>query len=42
MLDIGVRGSIRARPFEDLRDQLRNTTPLRIFAIAQAIRTGIA
>jgi carbamoyl-phosphate synthase large subunit len=42
MLDIGVRGlDPGAFRFEDLRDQLRNATPLRIFAIAQAIRDGI-
>jgi len=42
MLDIGVRGlDPGAFRFEDLRDQLRNPTPLRIFAIAQAIRDGI-
>jgi len=42
MLDIGVRGlDPDAFRFEDLRDQLRNATPLRIFAIAQAIRDGI-
>jgi carbamoyl-phosphate synthase large subunit len=43
MLDIGVRGlEPDAFHFEDLRDQLRNPTPLRIFAIAQALRDGIA
>jgi carbamoyl-phosphate synthase large subunit len=43
MLDIGVRGlDPGAFQFEDLRDQLRNATPLRIFAIAQAIRDGIS
>jgi carbamoyl-phosphate synthase large subunit len=42
MLDIGVRGlDPDAFRFEDLRDQLSNATPLRIFAIAQAIRDGI-
>lgn len=42
MLDIGVRGlDPGAFQFDDLRDQLRNATPLRIFAIAQAIRDGI-
>ena len=39
MLDIGVRGlDPGAFQFDDLRDQLRNATPLRIFAIAQSIR----
>ncbi len=42
MLDIGVRGlDPGAFQFDDLRDQLTNATPLRIFAIAQAIRDGI-
>ena len=42
MLDIGVRGlDPGAFQFDDLRDQLRNATPLRIFAIAQSIRDGI-
>jgi carbamoyl-phosphate synthase large subunit len=42
MLDIGVRGlDPDAFRFDDLREQLRNPTPLRIFAIAQAIRDGI-
>ena len=42
MLDIGVRGlDPGAFQFDDLRDQLRNATPLRIFAVAQAIRDGI-
>ncbi|MFH0340765.1 MAG: carbamoyl-phosphate synthase (glutamine-hydrolyzing) large subunit [Chromatiales bacterium] len=42
MLDIGVRGlDPDAFEFDDLRDQLRNATPLRIFAIAQSIRDGI-
>jgi carbamoyl-phosphate synthase large subunit len=42
MLDIGVRGlDPGAFQFDDLRDELRNPTPLRIFAIAQAIRDGI-
>ena len=43
MLDIGVRGlDPDAFRFDDLREQLRNPTPLRIFAIAQAIRDGIS
>lgn len=43
MLDIGVRGlDPDAFRFDDLRDELRNATPLRIFAIAQAIRDGVS
>src|SRR2546425_5985186 len=43
MLDIGVRGlDPGAFRFDDLRDELRNATPLRIFAVAQAIRDGIS
>ena len=43
MLDIGVRGlDPDAHRFEDLRDQLANPTPLRIFAIAQALRDGMS
>jgi carbamoyl-phosphate synthase large subunit len=43
MLDIGVRGlDPDAFRFEDIREQLRNPTPLRIFAVAQAIRDGIS
>jgi len=43
MLDIGVRGlDPDAFRFDDVREQLRNPTPLRIFAIAQAIRDGIS
>src|SRR5499427_2574977 len=42
MLDIGVRGlEPDAFRFDDVREQLRNPTPLRIFAIAQALRQGI-
>ena len=42
MLDIGVRGlDPDAFRFDDIRVQLRNPTPLRIFAIAQALRDGI-
>jgi carbamoyl-phosphate synthase large subunit len=42
MLDIGVRGlDPDAFRFEDVCDQLRNATPLRIFAIAQALRDGM-
>jgi carbamoyl-phosphate synthase large subunit len=43
MLDIGVKGlDPGAFRFEDLRDELRNATPLRIFAVAQALRDGIS
>jgi carbamoyl-phosphate synthase large subunit len=43
MLDIGVQGlDPDAFRFDDIREQLRNPTPLRIFAIAQAIRDGIS
>jgi len=42
MLDIGVRGlDPDAFRFEDLRKELHEATPLRIFAVAQAIRDGI-
>lgn len=42
MLDIGVRGlDPDAFRFDDVREQLQNATPLRIFAVAQAIRNGI-
>src|SRR5207245_9877144 len=42
MLDIGVRGlDPDAFGFDDLREQLRDATPLRIFAVAQAIRDGV-
>jgi len=42
MLDIGVRGlEPDAFRFDNLREQLHEPTPLRIFAIAQAIRDGI-
>jgi len=42
MLDIGVRGlDPDAFRFEDVREQLRNPTPLRIFAVARALRDGI-
>jgi carbamoyl-phosphate synthase large subunit len=43
MLDIGVCGlDPDAYQFADLRDQLRNATPLRIFAIAQALRDDMS
>ena len=42
MLDIGVQGlDPDAFEFDDLHDQLRRPTPLRIFAVAQAIRVGM-
>lgn len=43
MLDIGARGlDPDVFRFDDIQDQLRNPTPLRIFAIAQAIRDGFS
>jgi len=43
MLDIGVRGlDPNAYRFDDVRDQLRNATPLRIFAIARALQDGFS
>src|SRR5215831_5112588 len=42
MLDIGVRGlDPDAFRFNDVREQLRNPTPHRIFAVAQALQRGI-
>jgi len=42
MLDIGVSGlDPDAYRFDDLRDQLRNATPLRVFAIARSLRDGM-
>ena len=42
MLDIGVQGlDPDAFPFDDLRAQLREPTPLRVFAIARALREGV-
>src|SRR5262249_29732699 len=42
MLDIGVRGlDPDAFPFDGISDQLRNPTPYRPFAIAQALRDGM-
>jgi carbamoyl-phosphate synthase large subunit len=42
MLDIGVRGlDPDAFRFDDISDQLRNPTPYRPFAIAQALRDGM-
>jgi carbamoyl-phosphate synthase large subunit len=42
MLDIGVRGlDPDAFRFEDLRAELHHATPLRLFAVAQAMRDGI-
>jgi carbamoyl-phosphate synthase large subunit len=43
MLDIGVDGlDPDAYDFEDVRDQLANPTPLRVFAIARALRDGMS
>lgn len=43
MLDIGVRGlDPDAFQFDDLREELKNATPRRIFAIAQALRSGMS
>jgi carbamoyl-phosphate synthase large subunit len=43
MLDIGVDGlDPDAYAYEDVRDQLANPTPLRIFAIARALRDGMS
>jgi carbamoyl-phosphate synthase large subunit len=43
MLDIGVDGlDPDAYEFDDVRDQLANPTPLRIFAVARAIRDGMS
>jgi len=42
MLDIGVDGlDPEAFRFDDVRDVLRNPTPLRIFAVAKALADGI-
>ncbi|MGH9388335.1 MAG: carbamoyl phosphate synthase large subunit, partial [Vicinamibacteria bacterium] len=41
MLDIGVKGlDPDAFEFDDLDSELRNATPLRIFAVAKAIQAG--
>ncbi|MGD2113021.1 MAG: carbamoyl-phosphate synthase (glutamine-hydrolyzing) large subunit, partial [Gammaproteobacteria bacterium] len=43
MLDIGVQGlAPDAIPFEDVRAEIRHATPLRILAIATALRDGIS
>src|SRR4030095_16906362 len=43
MLDIGVKGlDPDAFKFEEVKDQLKNATPLRIFALAQALRDGVS
>jgi carbamoyl-phosphate synthase large subunit len=43
MLDIGVHGlDPNAFQFDDVRDQLRNATPLRVFAIVRALYDGIS
>src|SRR5262249_45603431 len=42
MLDIGVAGlDPDAFKFEDLKDELKNATDRRVFAVAQAIRDGM-
>jgi carbamoyl-phosphate synthase large subunit len=42
MLDIGVKGlDPEAFTFDDVVDQMKRPTPLRIFAIAQAMRDGM-
>ena len=42
MLDIGVRGlDSKAFEFEDREDELRNATPRRVFALAQALRAAV-
>ncbi|HEY3357904.1 MAG TPA: carbamoyl-phosphate synthase (glutamine-hydrolyzing) large subunit [Polyangia bacterium] len=42
MLDIGVRGlDPEAFQFDDLPTELRHATPLRIFAVAQALMRGL-
>ena len=42
MLDIGVKGlDPDAFVFDNLKDKLKNATPLRIFAVAQALRDGM-
>lgn len=42
MLDIGVRGlDSRAFEFEDRDDELKNATPRRVFALAQALREAV-
>ncbi len=43
MLDIGVDGlDPDAQAFTDIEDALRNPTPLRIFAVAQALARGMS
>lgn len=43
MLDIGVNGlDPDAFPFDDVRDQIANATPLRVFAIAKALADGMS
>lgn len=42
MLDVGADGlDPSAHEFEDLEDALRNPTPLRVFAVAQALARGM-
>jgi carbamoyl-phosphate synthase large subunit len=43
MLDIGVKGlDPDAFRFDDLEDALKNATPLRVFAVAQALDKGMS
>ena len=43
MLDIGVKGlDPDAYKFEDLKDELKNATDRRVFAVAQALRDGMS
>ena len=43
MLDIAVKGlDPDAFRFQDIRSELQNATPLRIFAVAQALRDAVA
>lgn len=43
MLDIGINGlDSAAFSFEDIRSELKNATPLRIFAVARALRDGLS
>ncbi|MEJ7732075.1 MAG: carbamoyl-phosphate synthase (glutamine-hydrolyzing) large subunit, partial [Polyangiaceae bacterium] len=43
MLDIGVKGlDPDAFVFDDVREEISNATPLRIFAVAKALRDGIS
>ncbi len=43
MLDIGVKGlDPDAFKFDDIKDELRNATDRRVFAVAQALRDGMS